>query len=658
MADAAVLLNQLQEHLEEALNLDIDLDRKLLEECEVFLVPQLTQDSEKLLELISTASRLLLTLKHDPTPLTRLLERLVEPFSFSDVLKLQPPVDFVAGLGLLAAPFNDLFLTLIQKAAQSSRDAAVLASMPDVVHALILLWLASPRSGVADRAGSIILQLLAADKEASDVTMHGVGDDSANQHGGQGLIWRRVFHDKTIYRLFYSVTSLKGPDFPEMGKREKSLAQARLMSLLPKIGVLDWIYISSSHIQEVEKEFGLSTSANGLVEWAAVHMVDYKDDVLIYMNLLQFYGDLLSMISLPSPVDRVSSVTLDFLRSRGLHDRAASYWLHPEDPAHDPIEVQFLYSYSARYVALYLSSYPESFLASDKVTSTLQRLAQALDMSANTWAHGSSPAHDLHVLSSIPRIALLPTRALGTGRRSSPLFTIPCKGTNADALMTLGHIFRGPVVEVDTLDPAGKQRYRREAAAARALYSLYLAQHDTLYDDLLQHAGTVALPQLALASIQLISSIASARWGSLPGQPTSFSEGNTAATLDALPTENDLANMLPTSDSAVMGGQGIRALLQSPAREKVFPWLLRPPATYTHLVGGRGDPESSAYKIAMAKWDLLQLTQGQLRTMTVQGEDGGVQGLQDLQSALSARVAEGPWGSALEAGTRIGTLEL
>ena len=196
-----------------------------------------------------------------------------------------------------------------------------------------------------------------------------------------------------------------------------------------------------------------------------------------------------------------------------------------------------------------------------------------------------------------------------------------------------------------------------EAAAARAAFAVYHAYNDGLFSDLVDHANIVALPDKALAAIGVISSIARANWASLP-EDGNFSETQGPTALSNLPSESKLQSLLPTASRApkATASTGIEALLQSPARDRVFPFLLRPAQTFTHLVGGRGDPESNAYKIAIGTWDCLLLVQRKLAELT-SASKGGEQARM-LRSAIDDRVREGVWGQQSQAGGHIASLEL
>lgn len=288
------LFGKLRQHLRHVdENPEEALDEKLLDECTVFLSTELQNQPQENIELISQISSLSPRLQQDPSPLIRLLERLVEPFSFHDVLSLQPPVDFAGGMNVEALPYNRIMLRLLKKASQSNNDLSTLASMQAVVKALINLWLSTPDVGVADEAGLTLLALLEADLERSDVAVHGIGEGARSQ-GGQGLLWRRVFDDKDVYSLLFS---LCGPDAK---RKERSLAQVRLMSIAPKIGALEWSYLTRSHQPEVENHYGPDPAKEGLLDYIAVHMTDHKDDVLLHINLLQFYRELFTLVKTPS----------------------------------------------------------------------------------------------------------------------------------------------------------------------------------------------------------------------------------------------------------------------------------------------------------------------------------------------------------------------
>jgi len=294
MAGNGALLEQLQVHLAQVQNDPATpLDKKLLETCELFLVPQISPESSQ--QLVGHLAQLLPTLQQDPTPVNKLLLKLLEPYPFSAVLQFDPPVDFAAGLDLAALPFNHLALSLLDKATVEASSARRLAtSQPAVFVALVRLWLCTEDTGVADKAGNVLYGLLKVDMVKTVAEQRGDGA-SADSVGLEGAVWRRVFRDKDVYGSVFSICSLESQQHETaLSKNRKTLAQARLLEWLPKVGALNWASISEKH---PTAEGGQPEQS--LLEFAAVHMVDYKGDVLMHRSLISFYSDLIRCCTQP-----------------------------------------------------------------------------------------------------------------------------------------------------------------------------------------------------------------------------------------------------------------------------------------------------------------------------------------------------------------------
>lgn len=356
-----------------------------------------------------------------------------------------------------------------------------------------------------------------------------------------------------------------------------------------------------------------------------------------------------------------------------------SYYLPLSDAHHDPLDATYLYGPSAHYLSIYISLYPHDFLSSDSLANeTLAHLCHALDISAGRWAHAQPPSHDLSVLASLPRAVLLPqSRLHGQFRHPSPLLLVPCKHTSVDALYTLARIFAGPAslrlapvhemtkvdgewTLADTTSPTAADANddyhagaHAEAAAARACFIVYLHHHPTFFSDVVLHAETVALPQKALAALHLLSAIISATWAALPVTST-HKPGSTPTSPFALPAEPAFLAALPRVIDLppAYAATGIEVVLQSPVREVVVTFLLRAPQVFSNLVGGLGDAESAAYKVAMAKWDVFRVFRERLQTL------GGARGREAVLAAVQERLSDGPWGRREEVGGRIATMEL
>ncbi|KAL8686936.1 MAG: hypothetical protein Q9218_006753 [Villophora microphyllina] len=617
------LLHQIKSHLG---NVAADPGGKLLDEA---LLEKLDwQVTETISEaerdaLIDQLAKLLPNLQQDPTPVTKLIQYLVRPasYTFSRVLKIQPAVDFQAGLKTPSSSINLVTLSLLDKARSSRSDVGIVAGKPEVVAALIELWLSTPDTAVARRAHSVLLGLLTADDESSS---------PMTPSHNQSLMWRRVFRDKDTYGLIYQICSLTtaGQD-GQLSKRDKTVAQARLLDFVAKI---DCDAIRSTQIAEVESHYGVREG--GLMEFATFRMVEYEDDVLMHMTLIDVFAELLkpdhSLVQYFDNPDQPnhSSSTLDFLTRRGLHSRTLSYYLDPTK--HSSLDLSYLYSRSANYLATYCTYFPSQFLDNEATfKATILRLSEVLgNMSSGRWAQGQTPKHDLHVLASLPRLALLPKRTL-----DSPLFMLPVRPPSEDALHTLAAIFHGPIDQ-------DKANSDEELSAARALYFLYLERNPNLWRDVVKAAETVALKETALAAIALIKSIITSNWGPLHSD-------NYRAEF-ALPTEAQLAEQCHSAQH--LPPTGTLAILAPPVMETVLPYLLRPAQTFSNLVGGgKGDVESAAYKVAAAKFDVLVSLKPRLE---------GIGRLEDAVAVVNRRLTLGVLGGSGEPGSSVGTMEL
>lgn len=601
----------------------VPLDQPTFEEAELVLAEILSPEHN--LQLVSSLSALLPNLQQDPAPAVDLLLRLINRYSYGDILKLGS-IPFKDGLavGEHMSSYNRLIISILNKAASNAADAASVAGLLETVLALVQLWLCTSDTGVAISAQQLLLDLLKIDQQIQ------TGPDSHLPSGGQGLMWKRLFGDQDVYRMFFEACSFaKAGSSPlALSKSQRTLAQARLMEWLPKVAGMDWNAVTRSNHPEIEADF---KSQGGLLGFATSHMLDTKDDVLMYRCLIDFYSEILDETR-PKAANlgnREDSVGLRYLIAEGVHARTVAIYLQLPGAAIDPLEAMFLYGPAANYIATYASNYPTHFMASQLPQQVNTRLGSALDQSPAKWAHAESPKHDLHLLASLPRSALLPGPR---GWHASPLSLVPSKATNPDALNTLATVFHGPDRDIifGSASPATTDsEVQKESALARALYHHYLSFNPRLWQDIANHADTVALKDLALSAINVLVSVTTANWSEAPDVD------------------------LPVT--IVHAPSGHVALLSPPAVEYTMPYLLKPPRTFANLVGGRGDAESSAYKIAAAKFDALRALNSRLEAQVQQTPGAGYE---DILRTISRKLAEGPLSREGEVGGRIATLEL
>ena len=293
MATPFAVLTDLSAHLQ-AVESDptTQLNTELLEQCELFTsTPEYrnriwTETQPLFLQIAA----LLPQLQQDPSPLVRFITKLAGPYRFEDI----KDVDFEIALDLQATPFHGLILSLLEKATASSAGTQALANRPGVVASVVRLWLCTQDTGVATQAEDLLVSLLRASKNEP---LSIGGEDTGHIHG-TGPMWRRLFNDQDIRSLYYYHTALKklsSSPLPILSKRDKTIAQARLLSWLPRVGALHWDTLVASHTIDVEREVGLSDN-QGLLHYAATKMVDTEDDMLMYMTLINFFSVLITMV--------------------------------------------------------------------------------------------------------------------------------------------------------------------------------------------------------------------------------------------------------------------------------------------------------------------------------------------------------------------------
>lgn len=270
----------------------VQLDTDLLEQCELFTSTseyqsRIWKDTQPLFLQISA---LLPRLQQDPQPLVHFITKLAAPYRFEDI----KDVDFEVALDLQATPFHGLILSLLEKATASSADTQALASRPSVVASIVRLWLCTQETGIATQAEDLLISLLRASKNEP----LSIGIEDTKHTFGTGPMWRRLINDQDIRSLYYYYTSLNdlsSPPLPILSKREKTVAQARLLSWLPRVGSMHWDTLVTSHPIDVEREVGLS-DGQGLLHYATTKMVDTEEDMLMHMTLINFFRVLITTV--------------------------------------------------------------------------------------------------------------------------------------------------------------------------------------------------------------------------------------------------------------------------------------------------------------------------------------------------------------------------
>lgn len=186
-----------------------------------------------------------------PQPLIALTIKLLRPVSFTDALALCTPPYLVTALNSPDEHLNALALSILDKAAASPSAASILAAVPGLLEALLARWLLSPSVAVGQHGVVLLGDLLDVDcphpqpvftddqKACLDVRL--VARGAARGHGA---VWRRLFGADdglcwaTLQKVEAELAAGDGDDDPRI-RNQRTLAQDRLLRLLPRLAVLD-----------------------------------------------------------------------------------------------------------------------------------------------------------------------------------------------------------------------------------------------------------------------------------------------------------------------------------------------------------------------------------------------------------------------------------
>jgi hypothetical protein len=279
--DSSKLFPQVFSHLQNVeKHPDTPLDEDLLRRAERAL--DASTERRLLWELLQNGEEMLQSLTQNPRYLTRLLERVVLLIPFDDLRTAITPSKLEEGLNSPSIPIQLLCLAYFTRASDSPSGASYIASSSSLVQTLIELWLSVESTEVSERALECIVALLAVDSPDSSTFV--AADSGVGEAQGQGLFWRRLFHDIQVYSLFFLWTSLRKSKYDlktKKGQQQVTISQARLFDFLSRTAVLDWAMITTSTLPQVEAEFvpdlGGSQPYGGLLAYAAAHMIDGSD---------------------------------------------------------------------------------------------------------------------------------------------------------------------------------------------------------------------------------------------------------------------------------------------------------------------------------------------------------------------------------------------
>lgn len=483
--------------------------------------------------------------EQDPTVLTLLLQKLLLPVPFSQVLALADPSTFLALISSPASPIQLLGLFLLRKATPSTGDVAIVATWNDVCRQLVNITLCANDTAVHREASQVLLSLLLTDLPSS--TRNG------REHSvGSGLFWRRVFSDKDIYQMILQVCSWRENS---ESFAQKTRAQSRLLALIPDLVNLNWGAIMTSSFADLVQRYTIGAiPASNLLDFATYGMIRPDNDVMMGMLHIEYFADLLFST-------KPSEKALAYLSQPKVakHQEAIGLFLHPHVFTKDEMDIRLLESRAGKYCSAYALLCPQHLLsASSKsvilpksvkndypafsdteytqilehfnkegvklVDLFLTHIAQALDPTRTNNIAYNPPTTSLHLLSSLPTVSLIspPNFSADSGMISrhqydnwassnSVVTLIPLSPPMPEYISTLGNLFsRSQYLYSTYVISFYNQGYQTDTIAAVApdlspsVFSICMP----FWTKILAIAEAPALAEACLAAISLIQAVA------------------------------------------------------------------------------------------------------------------------------------------------------
>lgn len=655
MASSQTLLADAKSHLRTVIDVpETPLEASLLDRVRTEAVPSIAPEDRK--SLISLVVEFLHEVKQDPSSVTKLAEDLFQPLTYSEIINYEAPDQLVAGLNSQSPPIQLLSIGILGLAAKHTGDVGIVAGHTVLAAALTDAWLTTPDISVAERARQVLSSLLLAegnvDQQGDGVPATATLSESIHQ----GLMQRRFFKDKSVYSRIFAHTNISkaGDGESPLGKREKTVAQGRLLDLLRDIWVIPDVW--QSQIQPIEQHYG-SKPGEGLMHYATLHMID-KADVLLRVTQIDFITDLVNSVHTKTSSQVTRGQLLEFLTTTGLHDDIMSIYTSPE--RQDALDVSFYYAPAAKYVAAFSQNYYEHLLSDTSMrTRIFKRLHEVLDaVPSSQWARNDGPAHDLHVLVSIPRLILVPDPIL--------VMRLPTRPASADAFRTLAYLFSGQISpqaepEIFTFPPpkegashnpsatTGRVWQHAEQWASRHLFLKYIDQHPAFWTNVIEASSVTAFKDTAIAAIDLVNAMVKAQWQTEPGE-TNFGV-DLSGTAAADPADHGWYGNEPPAN-------GVAAIIHPQVLDVLLPLIeKRPEGRGVGLLGS--DTESAAYHIQQAKLRLLAALETGIRDVVTRIPDGSEEKamLSELAAGFSRLRRQGH-ARRNDAGMEVGTMEL
>jgi hypothetical protein len=237
--------------------------------------------------------------------------KLISPVPFTRALALTSEEALIYAFRSSEPSVNLLAMTVLEKAARTPADAALLATKPHLVTELLHRWLLSPHAHVGAKGRRVFGDILDIDCELPPPPRDSVEvqtDIVRRRAPGRGAMWRLIFRDREAYQLLLDICSGRHPDTAGADGRQLSLAQGRLLDVLPRLAVLNLHAVTESDFPagrpthatngggHLDGEADTDRPGNGgLLQFGALRMVN-KNDTLMHLNLVTFFEGFVSLM--------------------------------------------------------------------------------------------------------------------------------------------------------------------------------------------------------------------------------------------------------------------------------------------------------------------------------------------------------------------------
>lgn len=277
-----------------------------------------------------------------PPPLITLAIKLLRPLPFTDALELCQAEYLITAIQSPEEYINALALAILEKATLFPSDAGILAATPGLLEAFLERWLVSPSVAVGQQ-GVVILgdlldvdcpisQPLFTDEQKEVLSMRLV----TRRAPGHGAVWKRLFgHEAlcwaTLQKLETELLPSSSLDAKVLAQR--SLAQDRLLRLLPRLAALDFLFLTKS-----SAPLGPDGTTISLLDFATLHMVDRQGDELMHLTWIDYVMNLVGTLRVADTARLSVEVVRRLVREAKDPDLLDALWGMPDNLVWTPME--------------------------------------------------------------------------------------------------------------------------------------------------------------------------------------------------------------------------------------------------------------------------------------------------------------------------------